>query len=169
MRLLDTSVAMKWIVREAGSDEAPQLIGHVYIAPDLLHAELAHALSWRCRAGEFDIVQVPAGQPLVESASHGRIRGHAAAGAACGRDLGHGARPLPLLRTPLTYGGDGSDGINLTVGSLDHPAMLTPVEHSGVESLHPARLDTSSLKRQRTDENENIELKWMDACGKLVD
>jgi hypothetical protein len=47
--------------------------------------------------------------------------------------------------------------------------MLTPVEHSGVESLHPARLDTSSLKRQRTDENENIELKWMDACGKLVD
>jgi hypothetical protein len=46
--------------------------------------------------------------------------------------------------------------------------MLTPAEHGG-GSLHPARLDTSSLPRQRTDENENIVQKWMDACGKLVD
>jgi hypothetical protein len=71
--------------------------------------------------------------------------------------------------TPLTYEGDGSDGMDLTVGSFDEPACFRPVSHSGAESLHEAWLDTSTLPRERTDENAKITAKWMDACGKLPD
>ena len=71
--------------------------------------------------------------------------------------------------TPLTYEGDGSDGMDLTVGSFDDPGWLRPVSHSGVESLHAAWLDTSALPRERTDDNPRIVAKWMDACGKLPD
>ena len=71
--------------------------------------------------------------------------------------------------TPLTYEGDGADGMDLTVGSFDDPGRLTPVEHSGVESLHEAWLDTSALPRERTAENPRIVQKWMDACGKFPD
>lgn len=71
--------------------------------------------------------------------------------------------------TPLTYEGDGSDGMDLTVGSFDEAARLVPVEHSGVESLHEAWLDTSALPRQRTDENKRIVQKWIEACGELPD
>ena len=71
--------------------------------------------------------------------------------------------------TPLTYEGDGSDGLDLTVGSFDDAAVLKPVDHSGVESLNEAWLDTRDLPRHRTDENERISAKWMDACGKLPD
>lgn len=71
--------------------------------------------------------------------------------------------------TPLTYEGDGSDGLDLTVGSFDQPGRFVPVGHSGAESLHEAWLDTSGLPRERTDGNARIVGKWMDACGKLPD
>lgn len=71
--------------------------------------------------------------------------------------------------TPLTYEGDGSDGLDLTVGSFDEPGRLTPVEHTGVESVQEAWLHIADLPRTRTDENERLNAKWMDACGKLPD
>ena len=71
--------------------------------------------------------------------------------------------------TPLTYEGDGAEGLDLTVGSFDDPSVLRPVSHSGVESMHGAWLDTRALPRERTDGNPRIVAKWMDACGKLPD
>ena len=71
--------------------------------------------------------------------------------------------------TPLTYEGDGSDGLDLTVGSFDAPELLTPVSHSGVEGLHEAWLDTRDLPRERTQDNQRIVQKWMDARGQLPD
>ena len=71
--------------------------------------------------------------------------------------------------TPLTYEGDGSDGLDLTVGSFDAPELLTPVSHSGVESMHEAWLDTRDLPRERTQDNRRIVQKWMDARGQLPD
>lgn len=71
--------------------------------------------------------------------------------------------------TPLTFEGDGSEGLDLTVGSFDEPGRLRPVEHTGVESLHEAWLDTSALPRSRTDENQRLNAKWIEACGKLPD
>ncbi len=71
--------------------------------------------------------------------------------------------------TPLTYEGDGSDNMDLTVGSFDDPGLLKPSSHFGVESLHEAWLDTSALPRQRTGDNAKIVQKWMEACGRFPD
>ena len=71
--------------------------------------------------------------------------------------------------TPLTYEGDASDGLDLTVGSFDDAARLRPVEHAGAESMNRAWLDTRGLPEQRTDDNERISAKWKAAGGKLPD
>ena len=67
--------------------------------------------------------------------------------------------------TPLTYEGDGSDGIDLTVGSFDDPSAFRPVEHAGAESLLEAWLDTSALRRERTDKVPHLVARWMEATG----
>lgn len=69
--------------------------------------------------------------------------------------------------TPLTFEGDGSDGLDLTVGSFDDPSRLRPVSHCGIESRHEGWLDTSGLPGTRTDEQPQTVKLWMDACGKL--
>ena len=71
--------------------------------------------------------------------------------------------------TPLTYEGEGADGMDLTVGSFDDPGAFYPVSHAGVESRHAAWLDTSGLPAERTDQNPRIVQKWTEAVGKLPD
>ena len=71
--------------------------------------------------------------------------------------------------TPLTYEGDGSGHMDLTVGSFDDPGRLRPTSHAGVESRHHAWTDTRRLTEVRTDELPHISAKWMEACGKLPD
>ena len=71
--------------------------------------------------------------------------------------------------TPLTYEGDGSDGMDLTVGSFDDPYRLKPVEHSGVESRHEAWTDMRGLPGSRTEDNERIMAKWKEAGGERPD
>ena len=71
--------------------------------------------------------------------------------------------------TPLTYEGDGSNGMDLTLGSFDDPYRFRPVEHSGVESRHEAWLDTRGLPEQRTEDNEAISAKWREAGGGVPD
>lgn len=71
--------------------------------------------------------------------------------------------------TPLTYEGDGSDNMDITVGSMDSPGAVRPVGHFGVESRHEAWRDTLHLPDKRTDELPNITGKWIEACGKLPD
>lgn len=65
--------------------------------------------------------------------------------------------------TPLTYEGDGKDGMDLTVGSFDDSGRFSPVEHSGWESHLAAWLDTSALPHTRTDENPGIVAAWKKA------
>lgn len=67
--------------------------------------------------------------------------------------------------TPLTYEGDGADGMDLTVGSFDDPSALCPVRHVGVENMHAAWLDTRALPTERTADNARIVRKWKDATG----
>ncbi len=72
--------------------------------------------------------------------------------------------------TPLGFAfAEGARNIDLTVGSFDDPSRFRPTQHFGIESLHEAWLDTSGLPRMRTDENDGIVTRWMDACGKLPD
>lgn len=51
--VVDTSVALKWTVREANSDEALELLSHSLIAPDLIEAELGSALTKKVRRKEI--------------------------------------------------------------------------------------------------------------------
>lgn len=66
--------------------------------------------------------------------------------------------------TPLGFRfNEGSDKMDLTVGSFDDPTGFVPKHHFGAESLHEAWIDTSALKRIRTDEYDVLQKKWADA------
>lgn len=55
MIVVDASVAVKWLWDEPGSDEAAQLLSgpRKVIAPDLLHIEVAAAVTRRFRLGDL--------------------------------------------------------------------------------------------------------------------
>lgn len=70
--------------------------------------------------------------------------------------------------TPLGFAfNEGSEKMDLTVGSFDDPSALRPVHHFGAESIHEAWLDTKGLKRIRTDEYDVLVDKWIAATGKM--
>lgn len=70
--------------------------------------------------------------------------------------------------TPLGFRfNEGSENIDLTVGSFDDPSALTPTSHFGAESIHEAWLDTSDLKRMRSDEHQPLVEKWTAAGMEL--
>ncbi|MHA6722637.1 GFA family protein [Sphingomonas sp. RS2018] len=71
--------------------------------------------------------------------------------------------------TTLTFEFPDSDMMDLTVASFDDPSPFVPTMHYAVESLHEAWVDTGALKRMRSEENDNVVKRWMDACGKLPD
>ena len=66
-RVVDTSVAVKWLVDEEGSPAARSLIGEPLVAPELLIAELSNAMWKKWRRGQMTIQQVNLGQPFVSS------------------------------------------------------------------------------------------------------
>jgi len=53
--VVDASVAVKWLVTEAGSEQAARLVDddRTLIAPELLFAEAGNALWALCRRGDF--------------------------------------------------------------------------------------------------------------------
>ena len=70
--------------------------------------------------------------------------------------------------TPLGFAFlEGSDNMDLTLGSFDAPWRFTPVHHFGAESMHEAWIDTSGLKRIRTDEYQLLVDKWVQATGQM--
>lgn len=71
--------------------------------------------------------------------------------------------------TPLTYEGDGSGHMDLTVGSFDEPGRFKPFGNFGVESRHEAWADTTSLPDKRTDELPNIAAAWEKVGGRVPD
>jgi hypothetical protein len=72
--------------------------------------------------------------------------------------------------TPLTFAfAQGSDEIELTVGSFDDPYRVRPTRHFGLESAHRDWLDTRGLPGQRSEENPNTRDRWMANLGKLPD
>lgn len=72
--------------------------------------------------------------------------------------------------TPLTFEYlEGSDKLDLTIGSFDDPSRFVPKFHFGAESLHPAWLDTGDLPRHRCDEYDVLTDRWMKAIGRLPD
>jgi hypothetical protein len=62
--------------------------------------------------------------------------------------------------TPLGFAYPDSPRMDLTVGSFDDPGRFRPTSHFGAESLHEAWLDTSELKRVRSDEYQPLVERW---------
>ena len=55
---------------------------------------------------------------------------------------------------------EGTSKMDLTVASFDDPSRFRPASHFGAESIHEAWLDTSGLKRMRSDEYKPLVARW---------
>jgi hypothetical protein len=62
--------------------------------------------------------------------------------------------------TPLGFRYPDSPKMDLTLGSFDEPGRFKPTSHFGAESMHEAWLDTSALKRMRSDEYQPLGDRW---------
>lgn len=62
---------------------------------------------------------------------------------------------------------EGTDKMDLIVGTFDDPSRFRPASHFGAESMHRAWLDTNGLPETRSDEYERLNARWMKALGKL--
>jgi hypothetical protein len=69
--------------------------------------------------------------------------------------------------TSLGFAFPDSENMDLTVASFDDPSRFVPVHHFGAESIHEAWLDTSHLKRIRTEDNANVVDRWVKATGAM--
>lgn len=67
MKLVDTSVVVKWFVAEAGQAEAELLIGEPLAAPDLLVVEVSNALWKKWRKRELEREHATTAQTMVGS------------------------------------------------------------------------------------------------------
>ena len=55
---------------------------------------------------------------------------------------------------------DGTSKMDLTVASFDDPSRFKPTSHFGAESIHEAWLDTTALKRVRSDDYQPLVERW---------
>lgn len=70
--------------------------------------------------------------------------------ASCGTSLGFRYR-------------EGTSKMDLTVAAFDDSGRFKPTSHFGAESMHEAWLDTSGLKRMRSDEYQPLVDRWQKA------
>jgi hypothetical protein len=67
--------------------------------------------------------------------------------------------------TPLSFEYNGSERMDLSVGSLDDPGRVTPVSHFAVESRVENWHADDGLAGRRLDTNQTILSRWRDAYG----
>ena len=60
---------------------------------------------------------------------------------------------------------EGSENMDLTVGSFDDPSPYKPKHHFGAESIHRSWLNTEGLPEMRTADYEKLVNKWVHATG----
>ncbi|KIU29521.1 hypothetical protein SR41_04055 [Sphingomonas melonis] len=65
--IVDTSVALKWVVAEDGSDRAATFLGGDLVAPELLLSELGNALWKKVRQGEIGALHATAAFAEIEA------------------------------------------------------------------------------------------------------
>lgn len=65
--------------------------------------------------------------------------------------------------TPLTFAYDDSSRIDLTVGSLDEPALVRLTSHFGVESRVPGWIAHDGWPETRADQYPSLQARWAKA------
>ncbi|WFL76798.1 GFA family protein [Altererythrobacter arenosus] len=69
--------------------------------------------------------------------------------------------------TPLGFAFNDSEGMDITVGSLDEPYGIEPHWHFASEKIHEAWVDTSNLPRKKITDYEKLNQMWIDATGSV--
>lgn len=69
--------------------------------------------------------------------------------------------------TPLGFAFNDSEGMDITVGSLDEPYGIEPHWHFASEKIHEAWIDTSGLPRKPIGDYEKLNQMWIDATGSV--
>ena len=64
---------------------------------------------------------------------------------------------------------EGTEKMDLIVGTFDDPSRFIPSSHFGAESIHRAWLNTEGLPEHRSDEYQPLVDRWMKSVGKLPD
>lgn len=67
--------------------------------------------------------------------------------------------------TPLSFEFHDSPNMDITIGSLDDPAAMTPIAHYSVETRIAGWHAEDGLPGHRLDDNERIKKRWQDAYG----
>jgi hypothetical protein len=67
--------------------------------------------------------------------------------------------------TPLSFEYDGSERMDLSVGSLDDPAALEPVSHFAIETRIANWHCDDGLPGERLDASESLMQRWREAYG----
>ena len=62
---------------------------------------------------------------------------------------------------------EGSENMDLTVGSFDDPSPYKPKHHFGAESIHRAWLNTDGLPEMKTADYQKLVDKWVHATGEF--
>ena len=71
--------------------------------------------------------------------------------------------------TPLSFEYLDGERMDLSIGSLDEPSAIKPVEHFAVESRIAAWHAPDGLPESRLDSNERIVQRWREAYGEGVE
>jgi hypothetical protein len=64
---------------------------------------------------------------------------------------------------------NGTDKMDLIVGTFDDPSRFRPTSHFGAESMHRGWLDTTGLPETRSEAYQPLVDRWMANTGKLPD
>jgi hypothetical protein len=67
--------------------------------------------------------------------------------------------------TPLSFEFLDSERMDLSIGSLDDPAAITPTSHFSIETRIASWHADDGLPGERLDANERITQRWRDAYG----
>jgi hypothetical protein len=69
--------------------------------------------------------------------------------------------------TSLGFEHPDSERMDLAVASFDDPSRFVPKHHFGVESMHPAWINTEALPQYRADQYQPLIDRWIAATGKV--
>lgn len=68
--------------------------------------------------------------------------------------------------TPLTFDFPDNDRMDLTVGSLDDPKLVSLASHFGIESRVPGWIADDDLPAMRCEDYQPLQERWRQAQGK---
>jgi len=158
--VVDTSVAVKWIVREQHHEAALDVLELpiAKIAPDFLLAELAHVLFKKCKQGEVEWEQAMLGIDAVTKHISVFVPASELVSDAFGleQELSHGAYDCFFLGLALTSGvlvtADEQFAKRCQAGGYGHYVQLVDASGAVVE----AKLAVASLPRDLSAEVERL-------------